>query len=176
MVGDVRRQRATAAKSSEASVVIAAGSMGSIGIMGERPGCVLLKSLIHRRSIREHDLDPGSPEPILHWKPHASGDHDVTVADRIHQIVMATAMPRIRVISLVTRADLPYLALDLDAVFEVDDDERLGTAEVSGDGLPVQSGKCNSHGLQDTGVSRSLCRSFNSISSADGVDSKQERV
>lgn len=85
-------------------------------------------------------------------------------------------MSRIRVISLVTRADFPYLALDLDAVFEIDDDERLGAAEVSGDGLSVQSGKCDSHGLQVTGVSRSRCRSFNSISSADGVDSRQERI
>lgn len=157
-------------------MVIAAGSVGSVGVMSERPGCVTLKGLIHRTCIREHDLDPGSPEPILYRKSHPAGNHDVTVADRIQQVVMATAMSRIRVAALGARADLPEISLDLGTVFEIDNDERLGAAEVCGDGLFVQSGKCDSHGLQGTGASRSRCRGFNSISSAYGGDSKPERV
>lgn len=120
--------------------------------MDECPGRVLLDGFVDRPDVREHDLDPGSPQPVLDGEAHPAANHDVAVANGIHQIMMATAMPRIRVVALCAGADLADLPRHFNAVYEVDDDEGFGPAEVSGDGVSVQGGKCDSHGVQDTGV------------------------
>lgn len=136
--------------SRRSSVVVTARGVGPAGIVAERSGRVLLDGFIDRTRVREHDLDAGVLQPILDRQTHPSGDHGVAVANGVHQIVVATAMPRIRVVTLGAGADLAEFPIHFDAVFEVDDNKGLRSAEVSGDGVPVQSGKCDSHGLQDT--------------------------
>ena len=118
--------------------------------MCDRPGRVLLNSFVDRTGVREHDFDTGFLQPIPDRQTHPAADHDVAVADRVDEIVMSTTVPRFRVVALRAGADVADLPRHLDSVFKADDNEGLGTTEVSGDSRSVQSGKCNLHGMQHT--------------------------
>ena len=131
-------------------MVIAAGGVGSGGVVGERPGGVLLHGFVDHPGIGEHDFDSGFLQPILDGETHPAGDDNVTIANGVDQVVVATAMPRIRIISVCAGADIADFPPSFDAMCEVDDDEGFGTAEVSGDRGSVQGGKCDLHAVQDT--------------------------
>lgn len=131
-------------------MVVAAGGVGSAGVVGKRPGRVLLNRIIDHPGIGEHDLEAGFLQPFLDGEAHSAGDDSITVANGVDQIMVATAMPRVRVAAMCAGADVADFPLDLDSVFYLDDDEGFGTAEVSGDRVSVQGGKCDLHAVQDT--------------------------
>lgn len=131
-------------------VVPTSVGVGPAWIVSEHPGGVLLNGLVDRAGAGEHDLEAGVLESILNRMAHSARDHNIAVPDRIDQIVVATVVPRVLVIAAVGGADLAEFLVHLDAVLDLDDGESLGASEVRGDGVPVQGGKCDSHGLQDT--------------------------
>ncbi len=131
-------------------MVVATGGVCSVGIVGEGPRGVLLNGFIDRTRVGEYNHDSGFLQSFLNGQSHSAGDDDVAVANRIYQVVVSTAMAWVRVVALCAGADLADLPLDFDSVFELDDDEGFGTAEVSSDGVSVQGGKCDVHTVEDT--------------------------
>jgi hypothetical protein len=131
-------------------VVAAAVGVGPICIVGERSSRVLLNGFIDRPGAGEYDLEAGLLQSLLDGEAHSAANHDVTVADRVDQIVMATVMSSNLVVAAVGGSDLAEFPTHLDPVSEVDNDEGFGTTEVCGDGVPIQGGKCDLHGVEDT--------------------------
>lgn len=124
--------------------------VGPVGLMIECSGHIPGDGIIDRLRAGEHDFESGSFGMFLDRESHPASDHSVAILDRPDQIVVTTVSPRILMVAVVGRSHLAEFPGGLDAVFDIDDDEALGAAEVSGDGGLVQGGKCNSHGLQDT--------------------------
>ena len=98
-------------------MVVAAGGVGSAGVVRKRPRRVLLDSFVDHPGVGEHYFNPGFLQPFLDGQTHSTGDDSVTVANGVDQIMVATAMPWIRVVALSAGADLADFPLDLDSVF-----------------------------------------------------------
>lgn len=131
-------------------VVAATVRVGPVGLVIESSRHIPGDGIIDRLGAGEHDFEPGSFGMCLDREPHPAGDHRVAILDRSDQIVVPTVSSRILMVAVVGRTHLAEFPGGLDAVFDVNDDEALGAAEVSGDGGFVPGGKRDSHDVQDT--------------------------
>jgi hypothetical protein len=131
-------------------VVAAAVGVGPICIVGERSSRVLLNGFIDRPGAGEYDLEAGFLQSFLDGEAHSAANHDVTVADRVDQIMVATVLSSNLVVAAVGGSDLAEFPTHLDPVVEVDNDESFGATEVCGDRVPVQRCKCDLHSVEDT--------------------------